>query len=75
MKFSFLSKTVGVLGLVATLSAIVAPSITKSVQAQTQPSVNSQSEAGAPSANLNITEILSKSGGQYDDNHQDGSPF
>ena len=75
MKLTFLSKTFSILALMAALSAIVVPGITKSVQAQTQPPVISQSEAGAPSANLNITEILSKSGGQYDDNHQDFDIF
>ena len=75
MKLTFLSKTFSTLVLMAALSTIVVPGIAKSVQAQTQPPVISQSEAGAPSASLNIKEILSKSGGQYDDNHQDFDIF
>jgi serralysin len=71
MKLSFLSKSLTIIGLMAALSAIVGPSITNSVQAQTQPPVTPQSEAGDSTANLSIIEIVSQSGGEYDDNSQD----
>lgn len=71
MKLTSLPKTARIIGFMSALSVAIGPSIATSVQAQTQPPVNPQSEAWAANLNSNITAILSKSGGQYDDNHQD----
>ena len=67
MKHVFFSKTIGMfmLGMLATLSVIVGTGLQQSVQAQT-PGTTTTTQP-----NLTIAEIVSQSGGEYDDNNQD----
>jgi serralysin len=58
VKHTFLSKTIGMLGLLSTLSVIVSTGIQQTVQAQIP-------------ASLSIADIVAQSGGEYDDNTQD----
>lgn len=57
MKFSLLSKALGVLGLIAALSTLVG--------------VSGQKPAQPSTAKLTIAEIVAQSGGEYDTNPQD----
>ncbi len=69
MKRTFLSKTVSILGAIAALSTVVSIGVQQFAQAQT--GANPQSEADSSTASLTIAEIVTQSGGEYDDNPQD----
>lgn len=70
MKRTFLSKTVSILGVIAALATVAGPSAQQAAQAQ----FRTQDEVDY-NLSSNITAILSKSGGQYDDNGQDFDIF
>lgn len=66
MKATFLSKTIGMLGVITTLSVIVGTGIQQTVQAQVPDSTTAQ-----PVATLSLAEVVAQNGGEYDDNNQD----